>query len=410
MRNPLVWLSVLVGVALAAVTGVMYLGTDSTVVNVRFDQGKTMSQLFVPPTPANEERIVRHPNADGSAVDDVWMHDGTTKHIVYDQKMTLRQVFAYFKGLTPDDRGPLMYEKTHDPDGHLFAERHLRLDGSLAMDGLLNPTGVFVRHLYFPGPSSDPRVLVVSSERTFDKLWKPISQTDYRSDKTKQLAHKWGKEGAEVVSNYAADGLTVTWQETTKDGSYDRLDYLSDGVTIALETINSSAGTTFKWYRPDHSLTLAVKYENTQNQEIMIPTQSGKPLVTQVWQPDYNGKAVDGQSPLVIDHIDHFDDAGKVDIRYVYNLKHELTSVIFLLDSDTYYGARQVYTVDADGWATKVETFDAKDTSDGGKTLTHADGKHFVIESWMVTRPTYEQPKLKDGLKLYGEPPNQGPY
>jgi hypothetical protein len=412
MRNPLVWLSAFVGAALLAATGVLYLGTDSTIENVRFDQGKTTSQIFFPAASQKEERIVRHPNADGGAVDDVLMRDHTTKRIVYDQKMTMRQIFAYFPGPSPEEQGPLMYEKEHAPDAHLLAEKHLRLDGSLEMDGHFGSNGLYVRHLFYPGASADPKVLTVSSERVFDKLWNHVSQIDYRSDKTMQLAHVWDKEGAELVSTYAADGLTRTLQEKFKDGIYDRSDFLSDGVTVSLETINSYAGTTYRWFRPgpSHALLLEVTFDNSLSHEITIPSQSGQPLIKQVWSPDYNIKAVDGQFTRVLDHIDHYNAAGKVDIRYGYGLFGGLSNVTVLLGGETYYGARQLYTVDADGWATKVETFDDKNTSDGGKAVTHVDGKHFVLETWMVTRPTYEVPKLKDGLKLYGEPPQMDPY
>lgn len=417
MSKALVILSTLVGAALLASTVGLYLASDSTNVDARFDQGKTTSSIFAPPISRPEVRIVRHPNVDGSAVDDVLMRDGTTKHIVYDQNMILRQVFAYFKGADPSDpevKGPLMYEKTHGPDGHLFNERHLRLDGSLEMDGRLSPAdSVYVRHLYYPGASSDPKVLVVSSEQVFDFKWKPVSKTDFRLDRTRQLAHVWDKDGAEVVSDFADDGLTKIWQEKVKDGTYSRLDYMPDGLSVAVETSNSYGGTTFSLYSREapHVLVVAFTFTNTGNDEIIIPDTSGKPLLKQRWTPDYSAKQVDGQFPMALDQVDHLDDTGKTDIRYSFALGGPLNSVTVLLGGgETFYGPRKVYSVDSDGWATKVETFDDKNTSDGGKALSKdAFGKHFDMQPWAVTRPVYELPKLKEGLKLRGEPPYEGP-
>jgi hypothetical protein len=414
MSKPLVLLSALVGAGLLAVTAGMYLGVDSTVVDVRFDQGKTMSTLFVPPSSDKELRIERHPNADGSATDDVWMRDHTTKHIVYDRTMKLRQVFAYFPGAKPEEQGPLMYEKTHDPDGHLFTERHLRLDGSLEMDGALGADSRYVRHLYYPGTtpgaSSDPAKLVVSALQVFDKTWKPLSQSDFRPDKTLKLAHVWQKDGSEVVSSFISDGRTRDWEEKTKDGHYDRLDFAADGVTVALETLNDYGGTTFKWFRPDNTMRLSVKYTNMQHMEYTLANASGAPVILQDWEPDYTAKQVNDAYPLMVDHIDHLNAESKVDVRYIYGYTKKLVTVIVLLGGDTYYGARAVYTIDDDGFASKVETYDDKNKSDGGRPLTHADGKKLVPDDWMLAAPKYEQPKLKEGLKLNGEPPQQGPY
>ncbi len=86
MSKPLVLLSALVAAAVLAVTLVLCRAGDWRETPVRFDQGKTTSGLFDPPTSDKESRFERHPHDDGSADDDVWMRDETTKHIVYHTK------------------------------------------------------------------------------------------------------------------------------------------------------------------------------------------------------------------------------------------------------------------------------------------------------------------------------------
>jgi hypothetical protein len=403
MSKPLVLLSALVTAGILAVTGAIYLGPDQDAVNARFGQGHAASQIFLPAKPRTEKRIIRHPQEDGSAVDDVEMRDGTTKRIVYDSKMTLRQVFAYFKAPANQEQGPLMYEKTHDRGGHLFAERHLRLDGSLEMDGCFNPDATYVRHLYYPGASHDPHNLVVSAEQTFDKWWHPVAETDFRPDSTKKLVHTWGDGLDETLSNFADDGKTLVSRVTTGRGKYYSAIFYPDGVNIKVEALNTYEGTTFQWYRLDHSLKLKLTLTPSNADEIIIPTDAGKPMIKQVWYRNMSEPLVDGQFPQRLEHIDHYNDAGKVDVKYEFDSTSHQLSVVTVYRDDKPWGARAIYTIGEGGLATNVKTFDAENKDDGGKPLTAADGKRFVLESWMVTHPSYELPPMKDGLTLYGQ-------
>jgi len=451
MTKQLVLLSTLVVTATLVITGALYLHSRENAGNVHFRRGLAASELIFPTKDQPEERIIRHPKADGSAVDDVLMRDGTTKRIVYDRYMRLRQVFAYFKGPAPDVQGPLMYEKTHDDNGHLASERHLRADGSLEMDGHFNPDNTYVRHLYYsasalvaspavsqgpsqdssqapsqalpqassqassqaasPASAPDPKAaLVVSSEQTFDKLWKHTSQTDFRPDGTKQLVHTWGAGSDELVTTLAKDGKIVISSEGTKSGKNYTVSYYPDGQNIKMDVLNNYEGTTIQWYRLDqaHTLTLKVTFDNSDNDQIVIPGPSGKPLINQVWSLDNSGQPYPGPEPRHLDHIDHFNDAGTVDIRYDFDrTSGKLTTVTYYQgDKPSTYGARVVYTVGPDGFATGVKTFDATNKDDGGKPIAQGS-KQFVLAPWMVTRPKFEVPTLKDGLKLYGEPPQE---
>lgn len=436
-----------IGVAL----GIVCLNSDPNAASARFVRGQAGTILFLPVKPRLEARILRHTHGDGSADDDVLMRDGTTKHIVYDTRMTLRQVSAYFQGPKGKDHGSLMYEKTHNADGHLASEKHLRVDGSLEMDGLFRLDGTYVRHLYYPpavaaitsgaavkadsagkadstvkaepavpsdavksaaasGPASSSAApaLVVSAEQTFDKWFHPLSETDYRPDSTRKSTHTWGDGLDETVSNFSDDGKTMLNQVTTGRGKYYTAVYYPDGINIKVEALNVYNGTTFQWYRPDHSLMLKLTYTALHSDDIVIPDEKGKPLVRQVWYPDYSGQSVNGKFPQRLDHLDHFNSEGNVDSRYDFDsTSHKLTTVTFY-QGDSELGARTVYTVGEGGWATNVKTFDAADKDDGGKPLTQVGGKQFVLEPWMVTYPTYELPPLKDGLSLYGQQMNYG--
>jgi len=417
MSKPLVLLTALVATAILAVTGALYLGTDQSAGNVHFGWGHAASEIFLPAKARREERIIRHPNADGSAVDDVWMRDGTTKRIIYDTRMNLRQVFAYFEAPSGQDQGPLMYEKNHDEHGHLLTERHLRLDGSLEMDGHFNTDATYVRHLYYPssspvaaqgssnnsGTPGSPGALVVSAEQTFDKWWHPTAETDFRPDATKKLEHTWGDGLDETLSNFADDGKTLLSKVTTGRGKYYSALYYPDGLNIKVEALNTYQGTTFQWYRPDHSLQLKLTLTNLHSDEIIIPDDAGKPLIKQVWYQDVGQTQVDGKYPLRLDHIDHLNDEGKVDVHYDFDSSgHKLSTVTYYL-SDKSWGARLIYNIGEDGLVTSVKTFDDEDKDDGGKPITEANRKQFDLAPWMVTHPDYQLPPLKDGLSLYGQ-------
>jgi hypothetical protein len=414
MSRPLLLLIALVSAGFLAVAGALFLGQDQNAGNVRFGQGHAASVIFLPAKSRPEERIIRHPMSDGSAVDDVLMRDQTTKRIVYDSKMVLRQVFAYFKGPSPEEQGALMYEKTHDGNGHLFSERHLRLDGSLEMDGHFNPADTtYVRQLYYPAstPSTgqDAADLVVSAEKTFDKWWHPVSETDFRPDATRKLLHTWGDGLDETVSTFSDDGKKFLQTVTTGRGKHYEALYYPDGANIDVEYVNTYDGTIFQWYQPDHKVILKATFRNTGMDEFVLPSPKGEPLYRQVWSKDYSGTEVDGEYPLVLEHVDLLKDGdeGKIDTRYVIDRTGVLTAVVVFL-GDTEYGARMIYKVGADGWATSVETYDDKSNSDGGKALTQANGKRFVLGP-LLTRPSYQLPKLADGLKLRGDPPYYGP-
>jgi hypothetical protein len=448
MSKIVITISALAAAAIGVALGTVYLTSDQDAASARFDRGPAGTILFLPVKPRPEERILRHPHADGSADDDVVMRDGTTKHIVYDAKMTLRQVAAYYKGAKDQDHGPLMYEKTHNAEGHLALERHLRTDGSLEMDGRFRLDGTYLRHLYYPpvtpsatsaasvasgdataggaanagsaakadpakpasasapesGPANAPAApnLVVSAEQTFDKWWHPVSETDYRLDATRKSTHTWGDGLDETVSNFSDDGTTMLTQVTTGRGKYYTAIYYPDGLNIKVEALNTYEGTTFQWYRPDHTLQLKLTYTAVHSDEFVIPDAQGKPQVKQVWFLDYSGQPVDGKYPKRLDHLDHLNAEGNTDIRYEFDSTGTKVTTATVYLGDTELGARLIYTVGDDGWAVSVKTFDENNNDHGGKPLTHADGKQFVLEPWMTNRPTYELPPLKDGLNLYG--------
>jgi hypothetical protein len=309
-----------------------------------------------------------------------------------------------------------MYEKAHNANGHLESERHLRLDGSLEMDGLFGSDGTYVRHLYrasiapdlSQAPANGTLGPVVQTEQTFDKAWRHTSQTDFRPDGTRQTVHTWGTSSDEVVTTLADDGKTIVSVEGTKGGRYYTAVYYPDNQHIKADVLNSYQGTTVQWYKADdaHTVALTITFDNNDVDHIVIPDAAGKPLINQVWTLGYSG-----QEQRLLDHVDHLNSAGLVDIKYEFDhTTHLLNAVTFYQQVDKVdkpYGARIVYTVGPDGWATKVETFSADNSSDHGKELTPANGRRFVLEPWMVTRPTYELPKLKDGIKLYGDPPNE---
>jgi hypothetical protein len=438
MSKPLIYLSTLVVAGVLAVSGVLFLNHNQNAGVLHFGHDRKASTIFYPTKDQPELSIIRHYATEGGAVDDVLMRDGTTKRVILDTNMSVRQVFAYYKAKEGEAHGPLMYEKTHNLQGHLATERHLRTDGSLEMDGHFNPDNTYVRRLYFlpsapvssassasaaalaspatAGTSQNPVALTVSAEQIFDKVWRHTVETDFRPDGTRKLIHTWGQGSDELVTTLAEDGKTVLSAEGTKNGSYYAVVYYPDYQNIHVDISNSYAGTTFQWYRLDqaHTLTLRVTCDNKDNDQIVIFDPSGKALISQVWSLDWSGKPYPGPDPRELDHIDHFNAAGKVDIKYDFDRVTRTVNKVTYYQGDLSgdavlapYGARVVYTVGPDGFATNVETFNANNTSDGGKTLTQADGKRFVLESWMVSRPSYELPKLKEGLKLYGTPPDE---
>ncbi|MBS1992652.1 MAG: hypothetical protein JSS83_19170 [Cyanobacteria bacterium SZAS LIN-3] len=412
MSRTLVLLSALVAAAVLAVAGGLYFGPDySSINNVRFDQGRAPSQIFMPPSSDKESRIVRHPNADGSAFDEVWMRDGTTKRVVYDTRMLLRQVFAYYQAPKGQEQGALKYTKEHNSDGHLIAERHLRPDGSLEMDGIFLADGTYMRRLFFPGKSATADGLVVASLRYFDRTWNPLSQTDNRADGTREMQQVWVKDDrTHSWTSYAADGMTALWMEKVKDGDYYRADYVDGGPGMRLETVNKYDGTAFTWYRPDFTASLKVAFVNTKHVQYTVMGPNGKPLFTADWGPNYSAKAdAAGDYPRALESVDRYDADGKISVRYSFDNKGVLTSVT-LFQGVTTYGARLVYDVDADGWATKVTTYDENFKNDGGKVVARANSRRFADDPAAKVIPSFELPPLKDGLKLWGEPPHYGPY
>jgi|GEM_PF-3029076 len=393
-----------VGAIAIAAASLIVQRQDQDAVNARFGQGHATSVVFLPAAPRKESRIVRHPQADGSAVDDVLMRDGTTKTIVYDKKMTLRQVTSFYKGSPDQEHGPVMYEKTHDERGHLSAERHLRADGSLEMDGHFNPDTTYERHLYYPGHSADPKDLVVSTYQVFDKWWHFEAQTDYRYDGTKQLEHKWGDGSDETYNYFADDGKTQVKQVVTKRGSWYTALFYPDGVNIKVEALNNLEGTTFQWYRLDHSLLLKVTYQTNQSDEILLTTEQGKLAWKQVWYKDYNQKSVDGVYPKRLEHVDHYNDQGEADIRYEFQSLTKKLMTVTYFEGDKVYGKRTVYSIAPDGVnALTVQHFDDDNKGDGGKPAVGALKKSFNLPSQALAYPAYELPPLKEGLSLYGQ-------
>ena len=396
----------LVIAAVAAITVAFFLNRALDT-DARFDQGQPASEVFYPVSPRPEERILRHHLDDGGAVDQVLMRDGTSKRIVYGPHLLVLQAFAYYKGDKPGQQGPLMYEKKHDISGHLASERHLRLDGSLEMDGHFNPDQTYVRHLYFPASALDaslkPGTLVVSVEQVFDQWWHPTLQTEFRPDSSRKLTHSWGNGLDETFAYFADDGIRVVNEVTTGRGKYYTAIYYPDGLNIKVEALNTYDGTTFQWYHLDHSLALKVTY-SVGGEAIVITDAIGKPLVRQYWQKDYNKPSVNGQPPLRLDHLDHFNAEGNVDSRYSYDtLDSNINSVtVFLGDSED--GPRQVYDFDDTGTAVKVHTFSDEYKQDGGKPISKATKRDFSIDKELLKRPTFELPPLKAGLNLTGVP------
>jgi len=410
MSKPLVMLSALVAAGALAIAGGLYFGPDYSSINsVRFDQGKSPTQLFMPPATDKESTIVRHPNTDGSAVDDVVMRDGTSKRMVYDTRMVLRQISAYYKPAKGLDQGALMYTKEHNADGHLIAERHLRLDGSLEMDGQSLSDSTYERRLYFPGKSATPDGLVVSSLRTFDKVWKPITQVDYRPDRTRDTFQLWTKD-TQYLTAYAADGMTALWTEKVKGTDYGRSDYYPGGRSVRLETSNAYDGTTFQWYREDATSSLKVAFVNTKHVVYTIMSASGKPVLSQDWAPNYYEKAdAKGEYPRYLESITHYDADGKLAVRYEYDNKGVMTAAIKYLGAGI-YDPRVVYQLDADGYTKKITTFKDSYQSDGGVDVTRDKATRFVEDPAAKVIPSFDLPPLKAGLKFWGDPPNYGPY
>ncbi|MBS1992653.1 MAG: hypothetical protein JSS83_19175 [Cyanobacteria bacterium SZAS LIN-3] len=399
----LITIAAVAGISAAAAAFIIH-RSEQNATDVHFAQGQPRSQIFLPVQPRKEERIIRHPQADGSAVDDVLMRDGTTKQIVYDKQMTLREVRAYFKAALDQERGPLMYTKQHDETGHLSAERHLRLDGSLEMEGRFNPDKTYVRTLYYPGKSANARDLVVMTEQVFDKWWHPEAQTDYRPDGTKKLVHTWGDGLEEMFNNFAEDGKTLVSQVELKRGSYYTALYYPDGVNIMVEGLNTYEGSTFQWYRPDHSLRLKVTYTNASADEIILTDDHGKLLYKQVWYKDYSGGMVNGTWPLRLDHLDHFNDQGAVDIRYEFSSGTKRLQSVTYFEGTELYGQRTIYSVGFDGVrATTVQHYDKDNKGDGGKPATGALSKSFTLEPGTVKYPEFQLPPMKEGLSLYGQ-------
>lgn len=415
-KNPLALLCALSAAGLLAVMGVLSIANPNTSAlhSPAFGMDRSVSEIFLPVAPQPEVRILRHAEADGTTVDDVLMRDGTSKRIVYDKRMVLRQVYAYYKADAHQERGPLMYEKTHNAQGHLATERHLRLDGSLEMDGLLRSDGTYLRHRYYqsatPGPIQDPRQLSVSAEQIFDSAWHPLQETDLRQDGTRQLVHTWTGLNQDLVTTFGADGKTIVSSEGKKDGAYLAVTYFPDGQTIQTELTNGDSGTNITWYRNDaaHSVALIVNHDNSGNDQITIMDTAGKPRYRQVWALDFSGQPYPGPEPRKLDRIEHLTDSGQVDVRYEYYRKTGKLMTVTFYSGDKYeqYGARVVYTFAEDGSSAKVETFDAKNNSTGVKQLPPATAGRYALDPKIVARPHFTEPPLKDGLKLYGEPPH----
>jgi hypothetical protein len=418
-KNPLALLCALLAAGLLAFAGALYIADPnrSALHLPTFGKDRSVSEIFLPLAPQPEARIVRHREADGNYVDDVIMRDGTTKRIVYDSRLMLLTVDAFYKGDKTHPVGPLMYQKTHNAQGHLSTERHLRQDGSLEMDGFFRPDGTFVRHHYYPSaatpavPVQDPRLLSVSTEQVFDAAWHPVREVDLRQDGTRQLLHTWTGLSQDLVTTYGADGQTILSSEGKKGGAYLSVTYFPDGQTIQSELTKDSQGTNVTLYRQDaaHSVALMVTYDVNGNDIITLMDAAGKPRYRQDWAVDFSGQPYPGPEPRKLDHIDHLTDSGLVDIRYEYYRKSGklMTVTFFTGGKGERFGARTVYNFAEDGSTAKVETFDDKNNSVGGaKDIPPSTASRFALDPRVGTRPQFTAPTLKDGLKLYGEPPH----
>ena len=414
MSKPLFYLAALAAAGFLLVAGLLYFSPYKIHGDLRSAGWHRASELSLPTDKFAEQRIMRHFLPNGGAVDEVQMRDGSSKVITYDQYLRLLHVFAYFKGGHEGERGPLMYEKTHDLGGHLATERHLRLDGSTVMDGHINPDNTYVRHLYFAADTAGLPAgskLVVSAEQVFDAKWKHTSETDFRTDGTRQTLHAWGEGSDELVTTIAADGKTILSAEGTKSGNYYSVEYFPDGHTIKADVENSYKGTTIQWYRLDqaHSVSLKVTFDNSDNDTVVVYDSTGKVVMDQVWSLDFAGNPYPGPEPRALDHVDHYRADGKIDVRYDFDRTTRKVNKItyYLGDSPWFFGPHVAYKIGPDGVATDVENNDKNNHSDGFKPIADGKGKHFVVDPSITTRPKYELPKLKDSLQLYGVPPDE---
>ena len=405
MRKSLIFVGIIVAGAIASAAAMLYLNDNSTVLPASFGLGQATSKLYLPAKPRKEERILSRVNADGDTVDEVLMRDtGITKTITFFQQTTnIKHVIAYFKASPGQEHGPVMYEKKHDESNHLSWEKRFRLNGSLEADGQLNPDGSYVRHLYYAGaaPSADPRALVVSSEQTFDKWFHPTRVVDYRPDSTKSLVHTWGDGLDEMFDNYAADGQTLLTHVKTGRGTYYSAIYYPDGLNIKVEALNTYQGTTYQWYRPDHTLQYKLTLTPSHVDAIVIADNAGKPIVRQNWYRDFSAPKINGEYQQMISYLERFNAEGNVDRRYDYT-DRVLTSVTDYF-GDTILGARKVYLVGMDGYPTTVKTYDVNDKDDGGKPVSKDEHVNFIPNVTWTVRPVLDVPKLPDSLNLYGQ-------
>ena len=397
----------MVAVAFACAAAIIFLNHNGdTVVSTTFGSGRAATQIFLPVKPVKEERVLRRSTKDGGAVDDVLMRDGTTKTIVYDKLMTLRQVTAFYKAPTGQQHGPVMYTKSHDETGHLSAERHLRLDGTLEMDGSYDRVAeTYLRHTYFASPVTntathpvtDP---VTNTDQYFDKWFHPTRVVEYRADGSRSQDHTWGDGSDESFDNYGLDGRALVSTVKTGRGRYYQALYYENGVDIKVEALNTYEGSTFQWYRPDHSLIGKLTYTQSHSDVYVLADQTGHLLVRQSWYRDFSGQSVNGVYPMRLDHLERYNAQGNIDRRYDYT-DATLTEVTDYLGDDA-LGARRVWSIGMDGYPLSVKTYDADDKDDGGKPVSVADHVDFTPDAKLKVLPLFQLPKLPDNLNLYG--------
>ncbi|MBU6451141.1 MAG: hypothetical protein KGS72_05130 [Cyanobacteria bacterium REEB67] len=410
MSKTLAVLAALALVACAIACAVFYFLPDPSVTNVRFNESTSRVTVHTPDASRPESFIVSTSRPDGDSVDDVDMRDGRSKQYLYDDKHVLRHASVFYKGLMPGAHGPLQYEKFLDADGHLRHEEHWRKDGSLEMVGQLIDQ-IYVRRAFYPGTSHNPADLGVATQTTFDLKWHPLTQVDFRPDRTVSAQHQW-KDSEETTLHFAGDGKTAIFVETKKDFDYYQGFYYEDGSGLRVDETNGPSGTIYQLFNRDHKMTRRLVFTNTMIDQFTIMDGEGRPEWVQTWVEDWSREPVSGsERPRALIRLEHLRPDGKLDKRYTLDRTGAITAVTVMDSTDiTGLGARRDYTVGASGFATDVSTYDEHNYVKSKVDLTPADDVRFELPAFARERSTANLPPVKDGYKLYGDPPQQGPY
>jgi hypothetical protein len=425
MSKPLVALLAMIAAGFAAIGMAMYFDFASVPVFYRlgsgydFDQKSTGIAVLMPALGRKESAILRRTTSDGDKHDDVEMRDGSTKHLDYDSRSVLRYVEAFYKGPSRSEPGPLQYVKEHDEAGHLVSEMHYRLDGSTEMDGRLNGD-VYVRRFFFGAPAtgqnSSAAAPVVSLKQTFDIAWKKLTETEYRPDSSVAALHSWQDKDPDIetISQFAADGNTLTLLEKRGTYSDDRTFYdLDKGHYASVNVVSNLGGTTYVFFDKANRPTLKLNFSNLRTDTVFLMDAEGRVLWKQTWVDDWTKKQVNGEWPRWLVSVDHMRKDGVVDEHFAFDHDKRINAaIVHNPESDTLYGARREYVVEPSGLAVSVTTYTERNNADvdRGKPLTAADNVRFSLPAFVIERPAIMDgnpglPAVQKGFKLYGEPP-----